>query len=296
MAGPRVLTAGPPVIPTGDVRPLRTMQDAQDDIDRLASWGSTTIKQYTVRRRDQRQWVTEAARVNGHVGVTSERLNLYYDLGTVMDGQTGWEHALTEHPIYSDVSKFFARTGANYSPALQTAGHGLEASEYWQARTDMRNDAKFMRYTPWRETDRFSNHKQRPLAEYNIPLWAETVKDLVHEGGSVTVGAHSKWDGVGAHREIWTFATALTPMEALEAATIVPSRYIGIDRDLGSLQVGKIADLVILNSNPLEEIRNTADIAYVMQGGVLYDDDTLDRQWPNPKAFGPRPWLLDQNR
>jgi hypothetical protein len=291
LVGPRVFTTGPALVSTGGIRPIRNYQDAEDDVKRLADWGAISIKQYTQRRRDQRQWIVEAARRAGTVGVTAERLNLYYDLGMIMDGQSGWEHPITEHPTYSDVARFVAAAGTNHTPAMQTAGQGLEASEYWQGRTGMQRDAKFLRYTPWREIPNFSDQLQRPLAEYPIVYWTETAKDILRAGGSVSAGAHSKWDGVGAHREIWTFATALTPMEALETATVHPARYLGLDRDLGTLEPGKLADFVVLDANPLDDIRNTAEITYVAQGGVLYDDETLDRLWPDPAPYGPRPWL-----
>jgi Tol biopolymer transport system component len=291
LVGPRVFTTGPALVSTGGIRPIRSYQDAEDDVTRLSDWGAISIKQYTQRRRDQRQWLVEAARRTGTVGVTGERLNLYYDLGMIMDGQSGWEHPITEHPTYADVARFVAASGTNHTPAMQTAGQGLEASEYWQARTGMSRDAKFLRWTPWREIPQFSDHVRRPLAEYPIIYWTETAKDVLRAGGSVSAGAHSKWDGVGAHREVWTFATALTPMEALETATVNPARYLGLDRDLGTLEPGKLADLVVLHSNPLDDIRNTVDIAYVAQGGVLFDDETLDRLWPDPAPYGPRPWL-----
>ncbi len=293
LRGPRVLTTGPALVSTGDIRPIRDYEDALDDVSRLASWGAVSVKQYTQRRRDQRQWIVEAARANGSVGVTGERLNLYYDLGMIMDGQTGWEHPITEHPTYRDVARFIAQSGANHTAAMQTAGQGLEASEYWQARTDLLHDEKFLRYTPWRELERFSDFKRRPLEEYPILYWTETDKDILRAGGSVSAGAHSKWDGIGLHREIWTFATALTPMESLETATLNPARYLGFDRDLGTIEPGKLADLLVLNADPLEDIRNTADIAYVVQGGHVYDDDTLDRVWPDSTPYGVRPWSFE---
>jgi len=61
--------------------------------------------------------------------------------------------------------------------------------------------------------------------------------------------------------------------------------------DLGTLESGKLADLLVLNSNPLDDIRNTADIQYVMQGGILYEADTLDEVWPEQRAYGSYPWV-----
>ncbi len=290
LRGPRTFSTGPAETPDGDVRPICSYQDAHDSVQRLASWGAISLKQYMQPRRDQRQWLTEAVRQHGSMGITGERLNLHFDLGMIMDGQSGWEHVLTEHPIYSDVTRFVAAAGTNYTPALQAVGQGLYPSEYWRARQDLREDAKFRRFTPWRNLARFTTLPQRPMREYPIVFWTEGVKDILRAGGSVSIGAHGREDGIGPHWEIWTFASAITAMEALETATLNPSRYLGLGADLGTLERGKLADLVVLNGNPLDDIRSTIDIEFVMQDGVLYDDESLDRIWPGAEPYGARDW------
>ena len=65
-----------------------------------------------------------------------------------------------------------------------------------------------------------------------------------------------------------------------QAATIDGARIIGFAEDLGSLEVGKLADLVVLDRNPLTDIRNTNSVRYVMKNGELYEGDTLNQIWP----------------
>jgi len=87
------------------------------------------------------------------------------------------------------------------------------------------------------------------------------------------------------------YASALGNLGALRLASLDGARFLGAEKDLGSLEVGKLADLVVLGSNPLEDIHNTLDIRYVMQGGTLYDGSTLDEVWPEAKPFGEYWWV-----
>ncbi len=79
-------------------------------------------------------------------------------------------------------------------------------------------------------------------------------------------------------------------MGALEIASLDGAWFLGMDHDLGSIETGTLADLIVLNSNPLDDIHNTADIEFVMKGGRLYDGMTLDQTWPEKKAFGEPYW------
>ena len=94
----------------------------------------------------------------------------------------------------------------------------------------------------------------------------------------VQLGAHGELQGLGAHWELWMFAQGdMTPMEALRAATIKGAQYLGLDNELGSLGTGKLADLVVLAKNPLENIRNSDSVRMVMLNGRLFHAESMDR-------------------
>ena len=79
-------------------------------------------------------------------------------------------------------------------------------------------------------------------------------------------------------------------MAALRLATIGSATSLGRDEDLGSIEPGKLADFIVLDRDPLENIRNTASIHMVVKNGEVYDADTLDRRWPDPRPLAQQWW------
>jgi imidazolonepropionase-like amidohydrolase len=107
---------------------------------------------------------------------------------------------------------------------------------------------------------------------------------IKHAGGKIIMGSHGEDPGVGAHWEVWALQMGgLSNFEALQTATITAAEALGMQKDLGSIEVGKIADLIVLDKNPLEDIHNTTSLKYVMKAGVLYESETLDEVWPDKK-------------
>ena len=109
---------------------------------------------------------------------------------------------------------------------------------------------------------------------------------IAEAGGLVASGGHGQVHGLAVHWELWMLAmTGMPPHEALRAATLNVAQGMGMAADFGSLEVGRIADLVVLDQNPLEDIQHSTSIRYVMQSGRLYDGDTLDMIWPEARPL-----------
>jgi len=196
--------------------------------------------------------------------------------------------------MYSDGAKFFGKAGATYSPTLVVAGPGAWSIEYWFQQSDVWKDAKQRRWFPWRELVPQTRIRWlRPETDYAYPLVAQAMADIIAEGGWGAIGSHGEHHGLASHWEVWMGASALGNHGALEVASLHGARFLGVDKDLGSIEVGKLADLMVLNSNPLENIKSTLDMKYVMKGGKLYDAMSLDEVWPKAVPFGPYYWVND---
>ena len=110
-------------------------------------------------------------------------------------------------------------------------------------------------------------------------------------GVLVNTGAHGQREGLGSHWEIWAFVEGgMSPLQALQAATIDPARHLGMARDLGSIETGKLADLLIVDGNPLEDIRVTDHIAYVVLNGRVYEGGTLAEKVTGQRKLEPFYW------
>ena len=300
LVGPRTFTSGSIVITRahawGDRLEITERTPAEYQIDRRVDRGAITIKNYRQGRRQQHQLIIEAAR-RSNVSVTSEGGPLYFDVGLVMDGQTGWEHLIAHLPLYSDATTFFGLAEAHYSPTAIVAGHVDGSMEYFRPRQGLQEDPKYTRFMPELQL-RALHASMRDLrkSELSFPIIAEGLADIVRSGGYGAIGEHGNQPGMGEHWELWSYAEALTPLEALRVATLHGAHFVGLEEELGSIEVGKLADLVVLRSNPLDDIRSSSDIAYVVKGGVLYEADTLEQIWPVREPYGPVPWHADWPR
>ncbi len=238
-----------------------------------------------------------AARELGLMPTTEGSLNVKQDLTETIDGYPGLEHSIPIFPLYDDYVRLFVETGRTYTPTLLVSYGGPWAENYFYNRENPHDDAKLRRFTP---------HDQVDVRTLRRPQWfredqhvfsrhALFVKDLVEAGGRVGVGSHGQLQGLGFHWELWALASGgLQPHDALRVATIFGAEAIGLDQDLGSIEPGKLADLLILDANPLDDIRNTNTIRSVMINGRLYDGDTLDETWPRNRTLGPLWWWNDE--
>jgi imidazolonepropionase-like amidohydrolase/Tol biopolymer transport system component len=285
--GPRVFSTG--TILYGAETPFKAVVESYDDalshLRRQKAAGAFSVKSYNQQRRDARQMIIKAARELQMLVVPEGGSLLYMNETHVLDGHTGVEHSLPVPRIYNDVIQLFARSKSGYTPTLIVGYGGLSGEYYWYQHTNVWEDEQLLRFTPREVVDARSRRRtMAPDDDFNHVLIAQGAKRIADAGGSVQLGAHGQLQGLGAHWELWMLQQGgMTPMEALRAATSDAARYLGLDGDLGTLDKGKLADLIVLDRNPLENIRNSQSVAMVMLNGRLYDARTLNEIGPSAR-------------
>jgi imidazolonepropionase-like amidohydrolase len=195
-------------------------------------------------------------------------------------------------PLYKDVLTLFGGSGTGYTPTLIVAYGGLSGEYYWYMSSNVWENQRLVSFTPRASLE--ARSRRRLMAaedDFGHKRAAAAAKALLDAGTVVHLGAHGQLQGLGAHWELWMLAGGgMTPLEALRCATLSGARYLGMDRDIGSLEPGKLADLVILSKNPLENIRNSESIVGVMKNGRWYDGPRMDEGGNHPRKRGNFYW------
>jgi Tol biopolymer transport system component/imidazolonepropionase-like amidohydrolase len=294
--GPRVFSTGTILYGAdGDFKAVvDSLDDARSHLRRMQASGAFSVKSYNQPRRDQRQQINQAARELGMLVVMEGGSTFFHNLTMIVDGATGVEHNLPIAPLYRDVVQLWAATGVGHTPTLVVSYGGVSGEYWWYQHDEIWRKEKLLRFFPREQVDARSIRRlMLPEEEYYHPTVARSLKALHDAGVSIQVGGHGQLQGLAPHWEIWMLVQGgFTPMEALQAATINGARYLGLDRDLGSIEPGKRADLVVYGADPLEDIRNTEDVDQVMVNGRLFDADTMaeigGRERPAPSFYWQR--------
>ncbi len=296
LVGPRVYSTGPGVF-VGEN--LRDAGHAKTVLRKYGEYFDTkTLKMYMTGNRQQRQWVIQAARELEIMPTTEGGLDFKLDLTHAIDGYPGVEHNLPIAPIYSDVVELFSESGTTNTPTLLVSYGGPFGENFFYTSENVHDDPKLNTFVPEENIDRRSRRRGPGAGgspgqagwfleeEYIFPRHAEFVRKMLEGEGRMGVGSHGQLQGLGYHWELWAMGSGgVENHDLLRAATILGARAIGLGDEVGSIEDGKLADLVILGSNPLDDLRNTVDIEYVMKDGRLYDGESLDEVHPEARTL-----------
>jgi Tol biopolymer transport system component/imidazolonepropionase-like amidohydrolase len=256
---------------------IDTLDDALSHLRRLKAIGAVSVKSYNQPRREQRQMVIEAARQLHMMVVPEGGSLLEHNLTMVVDGHTGVEHSLPVERIYKDVVQLWSASKTGYTPTLIVGYGGLDGEHFWYQHMNAWEEQPLQNFVPRFVLDPRSRRRaMAPDEDYNILRSAGIVKSLVDAGAHAQLGAHGQLAGLGAHWELWLLAqSGITNLQALRCATLDGARYLGMDGDIGSIEPGKLADMVVMERNPLDSIRNSDSVRWTVLNGRIYDAKTL---------------------
>jgi Tol biopolymer transport system component/imidazolonepropionase-like amidohydrolase len=254
-------------------------EDAYFHVERLRDIGAISVKSYNQPRRDQRQQVLVAAEKLGMMVVPEGGGKFQQNISMLVDGHTGLEHSLPIARGYSDLTQLWKATEFGYTPTFVVAYGGMSGEEYFYDKTEVWKNERLMRYTPSFLVDRRAiRRNSAPENYYNHYEVAKYAKELRDEGVRVMIGAHGQREGLASHWEMWIMAQGgFTPFEAIRGATIDGAAHLGMDADIGSIEVGKLADMAIIDGDVLSDIRRSEYVTHTVINGRVFESATMNQ-------------------
>ncbi len=274
---------------------IESLDDARAHVKRMKAAGAFSVKSYNQPRREQRQQILAAARELEMLVVPEGGSLFEHNMTMVVDGHTGIEHTLPVARIYKDVLQLWPKTGVGYTPTLLVGYGGLWGENYWYEHTNVWENPRLSKFVPPAELDaRSMRRMMAPEEDFNHFNIARIARELHDAGVSVQLGAHGQREGLGAHWELWMLVQGgMTPHQALKCGTWNGARYLGLDADLGSLEPGKLADLIVIDGNPLTDIRQSEKVLYTVVNGRLFDAATMNQLGNHPAQRAKYYWEKD---
>jgi imidazolonepropionase-like amidohydrolase len=279
----------------GNVKAITTsFDDALTHLRRMQAVGAFSVKSYNQPRRDARQQIVEAARQLGMMVVPEGGSTFATNTTMFLDGHTTLEHNIPVAPLYEDMLRLISESKTAYTPTHIVSYGGMFGEEYWYQNTNVWENARLQYFASRGAIDARSRRRRMAANDdYFFIEVSKAAKALSDRGVIVSTGAHGQLDGMGEHWEIWMMQMGgMTNHQSLRAATLNGAKALGLDKDIGSLENGKLADLIVLDANPLTDIKNTATIRYVMVNGRIFEAATM-AQIGNHPTPAPKPTWRD---
>ncbi|WP_129791949.1 amidohydrolase family protein [Sphingosinicella sp. CPCC 101087] len=269
---------------------IDSYEDALAHVRRLKAEGAHSIKNYNQPRRDQRQQVAAAGRAED-ILVVPEGGSLYsMDIGLIQDGNSTLEHNVPQERFYEDVLSLWSQTRVAYNPTLVVTYGGLAGDPYWSQESPVWNHPLLTRHTPPDELAARVRAVTAPEEQFVDQYSARESDRLAERGVLIALGGHGQQPGLAAHWEMWSHVRGgATPIEALRYGTVEGAQAYGFE-DIGTLEPGKLADLLILDADPTQDIRNSDKISRVMLNGRLYEAATLNEVVTGNRQRQPYYW------
>lgn len=281
ITGPRTLSTGTILYgAAGSFKAeIESLEDAEFHLKRMQAVGAFSVKSYNQPRRDQRQQVVAAARKLKMMVVPEGGSTFMHNMTMIVDGHTGIEHTLPVQTAYDDVMDLWRGTEVGYTPTLCVAYGGISGEQYWYEVDDLWLHPRLKNFIPPHVLNPRSRRRNKsPKEDYNHIRVAEIAKQVVDDGGLVQAGGHGQLNGICTQWELWSFVQGgMTPLQALRSGTLHGAKYLGLDGDIGSLEAGKLADILVMEvgADPTTEIRDSQKIAWTIANGRIFDAATM---------------------
>lgn len=282
LIGPRIFSTGIILYGAdGDFKAtVNNLKDAESAIARTKAFGAFSVKSYNQPRREQRQQVIKAASDQQIEVVPEGGSTFFHNMSMILDGHTSIEHNIPIATLHDDVIQLWSASQTSYTPTLIVNYGGLNGEFFWYQTSNVWDNEKLLKYTPRAIVDPRSRHRTMvPLKEYENGhiIVSESATKLADAGANVNLGAHGQLQGLGVHWELWMLAQGgMSNMQALRSGTINGAEYLGMEDQIGTIETGKLADLIVLDKNPLEDIQNSDSVIYTIINGRVYDTSTMN--------------------
>jgi imidazolonepropionase-like amidohydrolase len=278
LVGPRLYVTGTMPDDT-DIKPIiNNYDDALSQLRRIKAIGAFSVKLGNQPNRAQRQQIIEAARQLKIQVIPDAKSTFYTQMGAIADGCTAIPNSVAIAPVYKDVTNTWNASKTAYTPTLIVSYGTQKGENFWYDRTNVWDNDKLLNFVPRQIID--ARSRRRNTSEYgdygHIEI-SKAVTQIAAGGTKINLGTQGRLQGLGAHWELWMLAQGgMSNLDALKCATLNGADYLGMDKEIGSLVKGKLADFIVLDANPLEDIRNSEKIKYTIANGRMYDAENMN--------------------